>query len=86
MSHLNVNSLRNKFEFLVPLVRDNNGILIRSETKLHSSFPHAQFSIEGYSKPYRLDRCRKDGGLILFIREGLPAKRLSSKFNSGHKE
>ena len=54
ISHLNVNSLRNKFEFLVPLVKDNIDILMLSETKLDSFFPHAQFSIEGYSKTYRL--------------------------------
>ena len=54
LSHLNVNSLRNKFEFLVPLVKDNIDILMLSETKLDSSLPHARFSIEGYSKTYRL--------------------------------
>ena len=86
ISHVNVNSLRNKFEFLVPLVKDNIDILMLSETKLNSSFPLAQFSIEGYSEPYRLDRDRNVGGLILFIRERLPSKLLSSKFNSGNKE
>ena len=85
ISHLNVNSLRNKFEFLVPLVKDNIDILMLSETKLNSSFPLAQFSIEGYSEPYRLDRDRNDGGLILFIREGLPSKLLNLKFNAGNK-
>ena len=45
-SHLNVNSLRNKFESLVPLVKDNIDILMLSETKLDSSFSDAQFSIE----------------------------------------
>ena len=55
ISHLNVNSLRNKFVFLVPLVKGNIDILMLSETKLDSSFPHAQFSIEGYSKPYRVE-------------------------------
>ena len=86
ISHLNVNSLRNKFEFIVPLVKDNIDISMLSETKLDSSFPHVQFNIEGYSKPYRLDRARNGGGLILFIREGLPSKLLSSKFNSRNKE
>ena len=86
ISHLNVNSLRKKFEFLVLLVKDNTDVLMLSETKLVSSFPHAQFSIEGYSKPYRLDRDRNGGGLILLIREGLlPSKLLSSTFNSGNK-
>ena len=82
MSHLNVNSLRNKFEFLVPLVKDNIDISMLSERKLDSSFPHAQFSIEGYSRPYRLDRYRNGEGLILFSREGLQSRLLSSKFNS----
>ena len=41
ISHLSVNSLRNKFVFLVPLVKGNIDILMLSETKLDSSFPHA---------------------------------------------
>ena len=55
ISHLNVNSLRNKFVFLVMLVKGNIDVLMLSETKLDSSFPHAQSSIAGYSKPYRLE-------------------------------
>ena len=47
ISYLNVNSLGNKLEFLLPLVKDNIVILMMSETKLDSSFSHAQFSIEG---------------------------------------
>ena len=86
ISHLNVNSLQNKFEFLVPLVKDNIDILMLSETKLDSSFPHAEFSIESYSKAYRSDKDQNGGGLILFIREGLPSKLLSPKFNLGNKE
>ena len=56
-----------------------------SEIKLDLSFPHAQFSIEGYSKPYRLASDRNGGGLILFNRKGLPTKLSISKFNSGNK-
>ena len=86
ISHLNVNFLQNKFEFLVWLVKDNIDILILSETKLDSSFPHAQFSIEGYSKLYRSDRDWNGEGLILFIREWLQSKLLPLKFNLGNKE
>ena len=86
ISHLNVNSLQNKFEFLVTLVKESIDILMLSETKLDSSFQHVQFSTEGYTKPYRLDRDRNGGGLILIIREGLPSKLLSSKFNSENKK
>ena len=53
-----------------------------SGTKLDSSFPHGQFSNEGYSKPYRLDRDQNGGDLVLFLRAGLPSKLLNSKFNS----
>ena len=48
--------------------------------------PHAQFSIEGFTKPYRLDRDRNGVELILFIKVGFPSKLLSSKFNSANKE
>ena len=34
-------------------------ILIVAETKIDASFPTAQFSAEGYHKPYRLDVSEK---------------------------
>ena len=64
--------IQNKFEFLVLLVEENIDILMLSEAKLDTSFHHAQFSVEGYSKPCRSDRDRNSGGLMLFIRTGLP--------------
>ena len=47
-----------------------------SETKLDSSFPPAQFYIEGYAKPYILDRDQHGEGIMLFVREGVPSKLL----------
>ena len=82
ISHLNINSLRNKFEFLIPLVRENIDIMMLSETKLDASFPQAQFQIEGYSRPYRLDRNQNGGGIILYVREDIPSKLLKSTLNS----
>ena len=70
ISHLNVNPLRKKFEFLVSLVKDNIDILMLSEKKLDSSLPHAQFCIQGYSKPYRLDKDRNVEGLISSLEKG----------------
>ena len=55
LAHLNINSLRNKFEFLISLIKDNRDILMISETKLHPSFPTNQFMINGFSAPFRLD-------------------------------
>ena len=54
-AHLNINSLRNKFEFLISLIKDNTDFLMISETKLDQSFPTNQFMINGFSIPFRLD-------------------------------
>ena len=55
LAHLSINSLRNKFEFLISLIKDNRDILMISETKLDPSFPTNQFMINGFSAPFRLD-------------------------------
>ena len=47
------------------------------ETKLDASFPDTQFHIEGYQySPFRRDRDKNGGGKMIFIREGLIAKKL----------
>ena len=58
IGQLNINSLRNKFQFLVDLVHGNIDILVLTETKLDHTFPEKQFLIPGYKKPYRRDRNR----------------------------
>ena len=62
-AHLNINSVRNKFDLLSNIIKNNIDILMISETKLDSSFPNGQFQIHGYSEPYRLDRNRNSGGI-----------------------
>ena len=47
IAHININSIRNKFEVLLNGVRGNVDILIISETKIDDSFPLTQFLIEG---------------------------------------
>ena len=42
VGHLNINSVRNKFNFLAQ-VKGNIDILMISETKLYESFPPSQF-------------------------------------------
>ena len=56
ISHLNINSLRKKFEFLISLIKDNLDILMISEWKLDQSLPTNQFMINGFSAPFCLDR------------------------------
>ena len=64
MEHLNINSIRSKFELLSSLI---GGKI--SETKLDATFPANQFFIQGYSTVYRLDRNNKVGGIMLFVRD-----------------
>ena len=46
-AQLNINSLRNKFDSLAEILHSNVDILLISKTKTDSSFPAAQFIIEG---------------------------------------
>ena len=41
--HLNISSVRNKFDFLADIVKDNIDILMISESKLDDSFLDNQF-------------------------------------------
>ena len=50
------------------MIKDNVDILLTSETKIDSSFPTAQFHIDGYII-YRCDRNENGGGLLLYIRD-----------------
>ena len=52
-------------------------ILIITKTKLDDSFPIDQFITSGCSKPYRLDRNRNGGGIIIYIREDIPSKQIN---------
>ena len=74
IGYLNINSIRNKFESLVTFVGNNLDILMISETKIDDTFPESQFLIEGFSKPFRLDRTAKGGGILLYIREDIPCR------------
>ena len=77
VAHLNINSLRLKFDSLVQKITGNVDILMISETKLDNSFPEGQFLIEGYSKPYKIDRNCHGGGIMLYVRADVPSKLLS---------
>ena len=75
--------MANKFEQLKIIVSGNVDILVIIETKIDDTFPTSQFLIEGYSKPYRLDRNRYAGGILIFIRDDIPSKLLS-RHNFSH--
>ena len=82
IGHLNINSIRQKFDCLIEITAGNIDILVISETKLDESFPKGQFPIKGFSEPYRLNGNSKEVGIVLFIREDTPSKLLSIEKNS----
>ena len=75
-SYLNINSIRNKIKDVSLILKDNCDILTIAESKLDASFPTAQFYLEGYSLPYRLDITRNSGGLLVYIRQSIPSRFL----------
>ena len=77
IGHININSLRNKFESLKMLIILNIDILVITESKLDESFTTQQFAIEGYLLPYRIDRNENaGGGVIIYVREDIPCREL----------
>ena len=52
-------------------------MLIIIETKLDDTFPVSQSHMDGFSKPYRLDRKRNGDGVITYVRKDIPSKILT---------
>ena len=81
--HLNINSLRNKFEnLLCEQIKGSIDIFMISETKLDGSFPQGQFLIDGFHSPFRFDRNKSGGGILLYVQEVIPTEILSHDFPS----
>ena len=52
-------------------------VLCIDETRLDESFPDAQFHMKGYQYPaFRKDRDKNGGEKIVYVKEGLIAKRI----------
>ena len=66
-AHLNINPIRNKFDSLVDIIKENIDILMISETKVDDSFPNGQLNLN-----------RNDGGIMLSIRNNISAKVVST--------
>ena len=77
LGHLNINSIVGKFDHLKVLIVNNIDILVLTETKIDSSFPNSQFRIDGFSAPFRLDRNKFGGGVLIYVREDIPCKKLT---------
>ena len=69
--------MRNKFTDLQTIINGNVDIVSIAETKLDASFPSAQFTLEGYHTPYRLDINNKSGGILVYVKSSIPSRCLS---------
>ena len=49
-------------------------------------FPKVQFLVDGFSQPYRYDRNRNGGGIIIYIRDNIPSKLLEKHTFDDHME
>ena len=63
---------------LSPLLKENVGILTIAETKIDDSFPTNQFLLDKLKKPYRLDKSKTSGGLLVYVLQDIPSKPLNN--------
>ena len=76
MSHIDINSIRNKLDSLFEFTYSLVNFLAVSETKLDSSFPTGQFSLPGFRTTYRKDLSGKSGGLLVYVNSNISSKVL----------
>ena len=75
ISFININSFRYKYTVLQEILYERHvDILIVAETKLDSSFPDAQFKVDGYNL-YRKDRNSHGGGVIIYINSNITSRQ-----------
>ena len=78
-AHININSIRNKFDMVASQVKGNVYVIIISETKLDNTCFVDQLVLEGFSKPSRIDRYKIGGDILLFVRQDIPTALISIK-------
>ena len=77
IGNLNINSLPNKFDLLREIVLKYVEVLVITEAKLEDTFLTSQFLVTGFPEPHRLNRNRKRGGIMIFIRDDIPSEMLT---------
>ena len=78
IGHLNINSIKKKFNIMNSMLMHDLDTFMVTETKLDDSFQVSQFNVEGFSTPFRLDRNKNGGGITLYIRNYIIASKLTS--------
>ena len=61
-----------------PMLLDDIDIFMITETKLDDSFPVSQFNVQCFRTPFRLDRNKNGGSIILYTRSYIIASKLTS--------
>ena len=79
LGHVDINSIAEKIDHLKVLIVNDIDILALRETKIDSKFPNAQFRIDRFSAPFRLDRNRFAGGVLIYVSEDIPSKQLTKQ-------
>ena len=84
MAHININSLRNKFDMRTNSFSEQIDILMISETKLDDTFPQALYHLKDFSNPYRLDINSHAGRILVYVRNRIPSNlvKLNQKFEN----
>ena len=59
------------------MIENHLDLLCFGESKLDNSYPTGQFSISGYSSPYRLDVSKSSGGLLIYVNENIASRQLT---------
>ena len=69
-SHLNVNSIRNKFVSIQQFIKNTFDIFLMSETYIDDAYENGNFKIEGY-KSFRKDQDAFGGALVFYVNKNL---------------
>ena len=67
--NLNIISIRNKSEQLKGTMLKYKEIYVVTKTKLDETFLESLLLMDGFSKPYRFDRNKDGGRIMIFIRD-----------------
>ena len=74
--NLNINLISNKFDQLKETVLKYIDILVVTETKLDENFLESLFLMDGFSKPYRLDRNKNSSRIMILIHDTVSSQIL----------
>ena len=73
---LNVNSIRNMFNNLEKLIKDNTDVKMIAEAKIDASYPIIQSSLENYHKLLRSDINSKITGILVYVKSSVASLQL----------